>query len=222
MSTETYLLQRFAQVYPLTHGAQLFSAPGRTELGGNHTDHQRGCILAGAVDLQTRCAAAPNNTDRIHICSEGFDPVSFSLYDTAPREEERGSLCGLARGIAAEIQALGYTPQGTDLYITSQVPVGGGLSSSAAFEILLGRVFNTLYCGGKLSPVTLAQIGARAENRYFGKPCGLMDQLSSAYAGLIFVDFADPDSPGSPLSPLISAPSPTLCASSIPARITQV
>jgi len=195
MSTETYLLQRFTQVYPQTGGAQLFSAPGRTELGGNHTDHQRGCILAGAVDLQARCAAAPNGTDEIRICSEGFDPVAFSLMDTAPLEAETGTLLSLARGIAAGVQEQGYPLQGTDLYITSQVPVGGGLSSSAAFEILLGRVFNRLYCGDALSPVELAQIGARAENRYFGKPCGLMDQLSSAYAGLIFVDFADPETP---------------------------
>lgn len=174
---------------------QYFSAPGRVELGGNHTDHQHGCVLAAAVDLEMRAAVTPNHDGVIRVFSRGFAPVEVALGDWTPRPEERNTTAALVRGMAAQFIRRGAALTGLDMRVTSQVPVGSGLSSSAAFEVLLGRVFSGLCCGGSVSPEDIARMGQTAERDYFGKPCGLMDQMASSVGGLVYMDFADPVHP---------------------------
>ena len=174
---------------------QYFSAPGRVELGGNHTDHQHGCVLAAAVDLEMRAAVTPNHDGVIRVFSQGFAPVEVALGDWTPRLEERNTTAALVRGMAAQFIRRGAALTGLDMRVTSQVPVGSGLSSSAAFEVLLGRVFSGLCCGGSVSPEDIARMGQTAERDYFGKPCGLMDQMASSVGGLVYMDFADPVHP---------------------------
>ena len=173
----------------------LFSAPGRTELGGNHTDHQHGVVLAGAVDLDTRAAVAANGTSQIRVQSEGYPLCVVDCGELTIREAERGTTASLVRGVSARIAALGGKPCGFDAYVQSDVLPGSGLSSSAAFEVLMAAICDRLFLGGILTPVQLAQIGQYAENVYFGKPCGLMDQTASAVGGIISIDFADPSKP---------------------------
>ena len=174
---------------------QYFSAPGRVELGGNHTDHQHGCVLAAAVDLEMRAAVTPNHDGVIRVFSQGFAPVEVALGDWTPRPEEQNTTAALVRGMAAQFIRRGAALTGLDMRVTSQVPVGSGLSSSAAFEVLLGRVFSGLCCGGSVSPEDIARMGQTAERDYFGKPCGLMDQMASSVGGLVYMDFADPVHP---------------------------
>ena len=174
---------------------QYFSAPGRVELGGNHTDHQHGCVLAAAVDLEMRAAVTPNHDGVIRVFSQGFAQVEVALGDWTPRPEERNTTAALVRGMAAQFTRRGAALTGLDMRVTSQVPVGSGLSSSAAFEVLLGRVFSGLCCGGSVSPEDIARMGQTAERDYFGKPCGLMDQMASSVGGLVYMDFADPVHP---------------------------
>ncbi len=174
---------------------QYFSAPGRVELGGNHTDHQHGCVLAAAVDLEMRAAVTPNHDGVIRVFSQGFAPVEVALGDWTPRPEERNTTAALVRGMAAQFIRRGAALTGLDVRVTSQVPVGSGLSSSAAFEVLLGRVFSGLCCGGSVSPEDVARMGQTAERDYFGKPCGLMDQMASSVGGLVYMDLADPVHP---------------------------
>ena len=188
------LKQKFSDCF--AHRPQfLFSAPGRTELGGNHTDHQHGAVLAGAVDLDTRAAVAANGTNRIRVQSEGYPLCVVDCGELSARADERGTTAALVRGVAARIAELGGTPCGFDAYVQSDVLPGSGLSSSAAFEVLMAAICDRLFLGGKLTPVQLAQIGQYAENVYFGKPCGLMDQTASAVGGIIAIDFADPSRP---------------------------
>ena len=172
----------------------LFSAPGRTEIGGNHTDHQHGCVLAAAVDLEAVAQVTPIDEPVIRVTSQGYPPVSIDLGDLAPREDEKNTTASLIRGMAAAFAQRGITPSGFEATVTSTVLPGSGLSSSAAFEVLLGTVMNELYKGG-LSPADVAIMGQWAENVYFGKPCGLMDQMASAVGGMVFMDFADPAKP---------------------------
>ena len=174
---------------------QYFSAPGRVELGGNHTDHQHGCVLAAAVDLEMWAAVTPNHDGVIRVFSQGFAPVEVALGGWTPRPEERNTTAALVRGMAAQFIRRGAALTGLDVRVTSQVPVGSGLSSSAAFEVLLGRVFSGLCCGGSVSPEDIARMGQTAERDYFGKPCGLMDQMASSVGGLVYMDFADPVHP---------------------------
>ena len=170
-----------------------FSAPGRTEIGGNHTDHQRGRVLAAAVDLDTRAAVRRNGTGIIRVQSQGYPLCQIDLSDTAPRAAERGTTAALIRGVAAWMQDRGCPVEGFDAYVTSSVLPGSGLSSSAAFEVLIGAIINGLF-GGHFTPKQLAIAGQFAENVYFGKPCGLMDQMASAVGGLVAIDFA-PEEP---------------------------
>ena len=172
-----------------------FSAPGRTELGGNHTDHQHGRVLCAAVELDILSCAAPNGLGLIRICSEGYAPFGIALDELSPRENELNTSAALVRGVAARARELGYAVGGFDACIVSDVLPGSGLSSSAAFEVLLGTMINHFFCGGALSPVEIAKIGQYAENIYFGKPCGLMDQMASAVGGTVAIDFADPSGP---------------------------
>lgn len=172
----------------------VFSAPGRTELGGNHTDHQRGCVLAAAVDLDTRAAVALNGTTVIRLLSEGYPLCQVDLNDLAVRPEEVNTTAALIRGVAAGFVNRGFRLRGFDACVTSTVLPGSGLSSSAAFEVMLGTAMNRLFACG-LDAVTIAQIAQYAENVYFGKPCGLMDQMASSVGGCVAIDFADPAAP---------------------------
>lgn len=176
-------------------GIYRFSAPGRTEISGNHTDHQHGCVLAAAVNLETVAEVALNGTDLIRVQSEGYPPVEVHLNDFTVYEEEKNSTAALIRGVAAAFAQRGAQLQGFDAQVRSTVLPGSGLSSSAAFEVLMGTICNELFFDRKLSPVEIAQVGQYAENVYFGKPCGLMDQTASSVGGMVFIDFADPAAP---------------------------
>ena len=171
----------------------LFSAPGRTELGGNHTDHQHGRVLAAGVDLDILAAAAPNQSGMIRVQSQGYPLIVVDLHELTPRPEEENTSAALIRGVAARMAALGCPLQnaGLDAYMVSSVPGGSGLSSSAAFEVLIGTMLNDLFWDGRCTPVEIAQIGQYAENVFFGKPCGLMDQTASSVGGVVAIDFAD-------------------------------
>ena len=173
----------------------LFSAPGRTEIGGNHTDHQHGCVLAAAVNLETLADVSLNESDTIWVQSEGYPAFGVDLTDLNIREEEKNTTAALVRGVAAAFAQRGAKLQGFDMVVTSTVLPGSGLSSSAAFEVLVGTILNELFFDRKLSAIEIAQIGQYAENVYFGKPCGLMDQMASSVGGMVYIDFADPENP---------------------------
>ena len=173
----------------------LCSAPGRTEICGNHTDHQHGRVLAGAVDVDFLACCAPNGLDRIRFQSEGWPLVEVGLDELIPKTAERESTAALVRGMAGLVKERGFEVSGFDVYAASEVLPGSGLSSSAACEVLLGVVENRLFCGDALDAVTIAQLGQRAENVYFGKPSGLMDQMASSVGGAVAIDFADPAAP---------------------------
>ena len=172
-----------------------FSAPGRTEICGNHTDHQHGCVLAAAIDLYTTAEVRLNGRNVIHIDSEGYAPFEIALDELDPREDEKNTTAALVRGVAAAFAARGCELHGFDAKIRSSVLPGSGLSSSAAFEVLMGRILNGLFSDGRISDIEIAQIGQYAECEYFGKPCGLMDQMASSVGGLIYIDFKDPALP---------------------------
>ncbi len=173
----------------------VWSAPGRTELGGNHTDHQHGRVLAAAVDMDMLAAAAPNGERLVRVKSEGYEMFTLSLDELAPVEAEQGTTAALVRGVCAQAVERGYAVGGFNAYVSSRVMQGSGLSSSAAFEVLIGAVVNGLFCGDSLTATDLAIMGQKAENLWFGKPCGLMDQMASAWGGVIEIDFADPSAP---------------------------
>lgn len=191
-----HVVRNFGRSFPdNTEQAALFSGPGRTEIGGNHTDHQHGHVLCGSVDLDILACAAPNGENRIRIISEGHTPSEILLDDLSVREEEKNSSSSLVRGTAAGIRERGYSVKGFDAYMVSNVLSGSGLSSSAAFEVLLGNICSWFFCGGALNAEEIAKIGQYAENVYFGKPCGLMDQMGSSIGGAVAIDFADPAAP---------------------------
>ncbi|MGL1862795.1 MAG: galactokinase [Pseudodesulfovibrio sp.] len=189
------LLRRMQSWSPCTR-CVLVNAPGRAELGGNHTDHNNGVVLTAAVHFDCLAVAAITDDSSIRIRSEGFsEAIEINLDDLEPRVEEVGTSTALVRGVAHCFKAAGLNLGGFDACISGNVPVGSGLSSSAAFEVCLGQIFNQLYNDGRVSPLLLAQFGQRAENVYFGKPCGLMDQLASAAQGVLSIDFNDPVTP---------------------------
>lgn len=172
-----------------------FSAPGRTEIGGNHTDHQHGCVLTAAVDMETRAEVTLNGTNTIRVDSEGYKPVEIDLNDLSVKESEKNTTAALIRGVAATFAQRGYRLAGFDAKVKSTVLPGSGLSSSAAFEVLIGRILNGLFADNAVSAIEIAQIGQYAENVYYGKPSGLMDQMASSVGGLVFIDFNDPKMP---------------------------
>ena len=175
--------------------AALCSAPGRTEICGNHTDHQHGHVLAAAVNLDFLACVSPNGTQTVHFQSEGWPMTTVDLSDLEQQEAEKETTASLVRGVMAELAKAGYTVGGFDMYAVSNVLPGSGLSSSAACEILLGVAGNHLFCQDELDAVTLAKIGQKAENQYFGKPSGLMDQTASSVGDAVAIDFADPSAP---------------------------
>ena len=167
----------------------LFSAPGRSELCGNHTDHQKGNVLACAIEKDAIAVAARRADDRVLLLSEGYSAFSVSIGDLHKRPEEAGTTAALLRGVLSGLKQRSYHIGGAEIYVESDVLPGSGLSSSAALEVLLGAVFSGLYNENALSPLTLAQIGQEAESEYFLKPCGLLDQLTCAVGGLVQIDF---------------------------------
>lgn len=174
---------------------EIYSAPGRSEVGGNHTDHQYGKVLATSINLDAIAIVARREDDVIDLKSEGYDRISVSLTELDPEKAQEGTTKALIEGVAAKLKEEGYKIGGFDAYVTSDVLNGAGMSSSAAFEVLIGNILSGLYNDMKISPVFLAQAGQHAENVYFGKPCGLMDQMASSIGGLINIDFEDPKEP---------------------------
>ncbi len=174
---------------------QLFSSPGRTEIGGNHTDHNNGRVLAGSVSLDNIAIASRNSLDKIRIESVGYPPIEVDCSELSPRKGESFSSASLVRGVVAGIRDLGLRYGGFDACINGRVPKGSGLSSSASFEVLIGTIISHLFNDGNLDPLDNAIIGQKAENNFFGKPCGLMDQTACAVGGLVAIDFEVPGKP---------------------------
>ncbi len=199
---ESFYMDRFAhataqfeKTFGTAQNLRYFSAPGRTEIGGNHTDHQRGNVLAAAIDLDLIAVVATNGTRFVRILSEGYRMTTISLDELVMKPAEYNTSDALIKGIAHRIGELGYTVEGFDLFATSNVLKGSGLSSSAAFEVLIGTVMNHMFCRGEISAIEVAQIGQYAENVYFGKPCGLMDQMASSVGSAVAIDFKNVKNP---------------------------
>ena len=171
----------------------IISAPGRTEVCGNHTDHQRGEVLAASINDDAIAIVGSSNS--VNIMSEGYPMISFSIDDITKNDNEEGTTVALIKGVLAGCRDKGFSIGGFNAYITSDVLGGSGLSSSAAFETVIGNVISNLYNDGKIDAVTIARIGQYAENHYFGKPCGLMDQMACSVGGLCHIDFASPEEP---------------------------
>ena len=185
----------FAEHFGSIGEHRFFSAPGRTEICGNHTDHNHGKVFAASVNLDVIAVVEPTDDGKIVIKSEGFpeDSIELSALDVA--DGEKNTSASLIRGVAAGFVREGYKIGGFRAYTTSDVMKGSGLSSSAAFEVLVGTILSHLYNGGQVNPVKVAQISQYAENVYFGKPSGLMDQMASSVGGFIAIDFKDTESP---------------------------
>jgi galactokinase len=182
--------------FPETGGdLRVFSAPGRTELGGNHTDHNHGKVLAASVQMDSVAIVAARQDMKVFYRSKGHRDVEVDLSDLAMQPGEKGNSEAIIRGIAAGFREQGLNIGGFSANVDPRVLTGSGLSSSASMEVLLGRIFDSLFNGGKLSALKIAQIGQKAENNYFGKPCGLMDQIACATGGAVAVDFENPVAP---------------------------
>ncbi len=189
----THMLKRHEELVNYEGPVFMISAPGRTEIGGNHTDHNRGKVLAASVNLDTLAAVTPREDGVVRIHSEGYEPLTLSLDDLSVHEEEKGTTASLVRGVAFKMRESGFSIGGFDAVMTSTVRSGSGLSSSAAVEVLFCAIFDTLYNDGKMDAKLRAQISQFAENVYFGKPSGLMDQMASSVGGLIYIDFKEND-----------------------------
>ncbi|EOI8763568.1 galactokinase [Campylobacter jejuni] len=188
-------LETFKKLYPKHNDFSFYSSPGRTEIGGNRTDHQHGMVLAAAVNLDIIAVVAPNNSDSICINSEGFNLKEIKLNDLAFNPNEIGSSEALIKGICSKFKDLNYNVKGFDAYVTSDVLKGSGLSSLAAFENLIGTILNYEFNNADISATQIALISQYTENVYFGKACGLMDPMASAIGGFSFMDFKDPQKP---------------------------
>lgn len=189
------LANAFEGAFGESDDAVLFSAPGRSEIGGNHTDHQLGRVLAATVTMDTRAVVAPRSDNVVRIHSKGYTPLCVSLDQLSPDATEENASEALVRGIAERLTQTGYQIGGFDAVTASDVPKGSGLSSSAAFSILVCTIFSELYNDGAISPVEQALASKYAENKHFGKPSGLMDQLACAVGGFIAIDFEQPEEP---------------------------
>ena len=189
------LIERFSSEFPGFDDVSLFSTPGRTEVGGNHTDHNAGRVLAAAVDLDIISAVSPSKDEAIEIRSEGYPVIHIDTHDLEIKAEEKYTSAALVRGVCARLKQKGYQIGGFRASIDGKVPKGSGLSSSAAFEVMMVTILNAFYNDGKIDNTETAQIAQYSENEYFGKPCGLMDQTACAYGGLVFIDFKDFEKP---------------------------
>ncbi len=196
-ASERYIsaLDSFEGLYGGTEDIRLFSAPGRTEIGGNHTDHQHGSVLAGSVNLDVIAVVALNSDGKIRIKSEGYDMDTVDVSDFEIKKSEAGKAIALIRGVCNRFAEMGCSLSGFNAYTTSNVLKGSGLSSSAAFEVLVGNIVNGLFCNNGTDAITIAKISQFAEREFFGKPCGLLDQMASSLGGFTYADFADPQNP---------------------------
>lgn len=186
-------LEKFVELYG-DQEVEIYSAPGRTEVGGNHTDHQHGCVLAASINLDV-IAVVAKQRNTVKMVSDGFDINEIDVNDLEKKEEEKGTSEAMIRGVLAKLESEGHKVGGFCAYATSEVPLGAGLSSSASFQVLVGTIINGLYNDMKIDMVDIAKASQYAENVYFGKPCGLMDQCACAVGGLVNIDFYDPKSP---------------------------
>ena len=196
----TALLKRHEDLFNTSGPVYMISAPGRTEISGNHTDHNRGKVLTAAVNLDTVAAVSPREDGVVNVHSEGYPAISISLDDLAAREDEKNTTAALIRGVAYKLQEEGYKIGGFDAAVTSTVRGGSGLSSSAAFEVMLCAIFDELYNQGTLDYKHRAKISQFAENVYFGKPSGLLDQMASSTGGLAYIDFQNDDPQVKPMN----------------------
>lgn len=188
-------LKRFGELFPEEKSVEIYSAPGRSEVCGNHTDHQNGMVLATSINLDAIAVVAGTGDNTIRLVSGDYPMQTISLDELEKKESEKDTTRALIKGVAAGLAARGYALGGFKAYVTSDVLIGAGMSSSAAFESLIGTILSGLYNEGKVSPVEIAQIGQFAENVYFGKPCGLMDQMATSVGGMVYIDFADKNQP---------------------------
>ncbi len=188
-------LSEFESLYGDRDNIRFFSAPGRTEVGGNHTDHQHGCVIAGSVDLDVIAVVSENNSGTVRVKSAGFNMDEIKIDSLKPSKKEQGRASSLIRGVLAAFAQNGYNIGSFDAYTTSKVLKGSGLSSSAAFEVLLSNIINGLFNDGKVDAITIAKYSQFAEREYFGKPCGLLDQMASSVGGFTYADFNDPQNP---------------------------
>lgn len=193
ISAITRALEIFPELSDL--GISVFSAPGRTEIGGNHTDHQHGNVLCAAVDVDAIAVASPSDVDTVRILSEGYPMMSISLDNLEKDPSEAGTTEALIKGMLFSVRDAGYNIGGFSAYITSDVLSGSGLSSSAAFETLIGTILSELFNDDAIDAVSIAKYGQFAENDFFGKPCGLMDQMACSVGSLTQIDFFDPKQP---------------------------
>ncbi len=189
------LAESFEKDFSADSELRFFSAPGRTEVGGNHTDHNNGKVLAAAIDLDAIAAVEPREDGIICVNSVGYTPISVDTAMLDIVDEEEGTSIALIRGICAKFNELGYKYGGFNASVTSSVLSGSGLSSSAAYEVLICAILNNIYNDGKISAVEIAQISQYAENVYFKKPCGLMDQMACSVGGFVKIDFEDTSKP---------------------------
>lgn len=189
------VINGYEEIFGKADEIALFSAPGRTEIGGNHTDHQHGCVIAGSVNLDVIAAVSLNNENVVRIKSEGYPMDEIDLDDLEVNEQEYDKAISLIRGVIKRITELGYEVKGFNAYTESNVMKGSGLSSSAAFEVLVGTIINHLFANAEISPVEIAKIGQFAENVYYNKPSGLLDQMASSVGAVVAVDFKDNDAP---------------------------
>ena len=189
-------IDAFVALYGADREAALYSVAGRSELSGNHTDHNHGRVIAASIDLDIIAVASPNGEDFIRVKSEGFheDVIDINVF-TSPRENPEGHSDELIAGMVAGFRQNGYAVGGFDAYTTSNVLKGSGISSSAAFEDMIGNILNHIYNDGAIDNVEIAKIAQYSENVFFGKPCGLMDQVACAVGGIVAIDFADPTAP---------------------------
>ena len=190
------LTREFSECFGNPDSILYLSVPGRTELGGNHTDHNHGKVLCAAVSQDTIAAVEPRSDNHVKLKSSAFpDFFELDLPEPGPREDEKETTESLIRGVAAGLKSRGFDTGGFNAVVHSNVFIGSGLSSSASFEVLIGGILNALYNGSRIDPITLAKIGQYAENVYFDKPCGLMDQLACAVGGIMAIDFRDNENP---------------------------
>lgn len=194
--TERYqrAIEKFEELYG-EQEAEIYSAPGRSEVGGNHTDHQHGEVLAASINLDAIAVVSKAQDNTIRLLSDGYPMITVDLSDLEMRKSEEGTSAGLIRGMAYGLEKNGHKIGGFQAFVTSDVLNGAGMSSSAAFEVLVGTILSGLYNDMGISPVEIAQVAQYSENVYFGKPCGLMDQMACSVGGLIHIDFADPGKP---------------------------
>lgn len=187
-------LEKFKELFGEKE-VELYSAPGRSEVCGNHTDHQNGHVLAASINLDAIAVAAFAGNGKVRLVSGDYPMIEIDIHDLEKKEEEKQTTGSLIRGVAAGLQKMGYDIGGFEAYVTSDVLMGAGMSSSAAFESLIGTLFSGLYNGMSISSADIAKAGQLAENEYFGKPCGLMDQMACSVGGLIYIDFKEKENP---------------------------